>query len=211
MSQFALPFEWPADETDSDFILSPANMLAVRHLEHWSLWPVPATILTGPRKSGRSLLGRLFVNKTGGRLIDDADRASEEEIFHAWNHAQASRRPLLLIADARPPAWQVRLPDLASRIAATSGVAIADPDDALIAALVEKGLGARGIALSPDLARWLLPRIERSYVAVTRFVDAMDQAMLAGRRRPSLSLAREVLAAMGRDVGEEGACDSRLR
>ena len=25
-----------------------------------SLWPVPVTILTGPRKSGRSFLGRIF-------------------------------------------------------------------------------------------------------------------------------------------------------
>ena len=40
------------------------NADAVRHLGHWSLWPVTATLLTGPRKSGRSLLGRIFAAKS---------------------------------------------------------------------------------------------------------------------------------------------------
>ena len=47
-----------------------------------------ATLLTGPRKSGRSLLGRIFVRKTGGRLFDNAEEHDEEALFHAWNEAQ---------------------------------------------------------------------------------------------------------------------------
>ena len=58
-----------------------------------------ATLVTGPRKSGRSLLGRIFVRKTGGRLFDNAEDHDEEALFHAWNDAQARRRPLLIVAD----------------------------------------------------------------------------------------------------------------
>lgn len=197
MSQIALPFEWPADEHERDFIISDANRLVARHLDHWALWPVMATIITGPRKSGRSMLGRIFARKTGGTLIDDAERTNEEALFHAWNRAQEEHRPLIIIADAAPPTWRVRLPDLRSRLAATPHVAIAEPDDELAGALIEKLIGARGVASPPDLARYLLPRIERSYVGIHRIVDALDELALASRHRITLPLARKALASIG--------------
>jgi hypothetical protein len=192
----ALPLGWPADEQREDFIVADSNAAAVRHLDHWGIWPVMATILSGPRKSGRSLLGRLFARRSGGRLIDDADRRPEEELFHAWNEAQASRRPLLLIVDAPPPAWRVLLPDLRSRLGATPAVALGDPDDRLAAALIEKLLAQRNLSAGTELVSWLVPRIERSHVGIIRAVDALDQAALARRARLSVRLAREVLKPM---------------
>jgi hypothetical protein len=200
MSQIALPLGWPADERQEDFIVSDTNAAAVRHLDHWGTWPVMATILTGPRKSGRSLLGRLFARRSGGRLIDDADRRPEDELFHAWNDAQTSRKPLLLVADEAPPAWKVRLPDLRSRLAATPGVALADPDDKLAAALLEKLFVQRNLQPQPDLVAWLLPRIERTHVEIIRTVDALDEAALAKRVRLSVKLAREVFGTRQEDL-----------
>lgn len=187
-----LPLGWPADERQADFVISETNAVAVRHLDHWGTWPVMATILTGPRKSGRSLLGRLFARRSGGHLIDDAERRREDELFHAWNDAQATRRPLLIIADVPPPAWRVGLPDLRSRLGATPVVSIADPDDQLAAALLEKLFAQRGLAPPPDLIPWLLPRIERTHVGIIRTVDALDEAALAKRARLSVKLARSV-------------------
>ena len=196
MSQIALPLDWPAGETERDFIVGDSNAAAVRHLDHWGTWPVMATILTGPRKSGKSLLGRLFARKTGGRLIDDADQRREDDVFHAWNVAQETRRPLLIIADRPPPDWKPRLPDLRSRLGATTHVAIADPDDALARALLERLLAQRNLAVPPDLVAWLLPRIERTHIALLRAVDALDEAALSRRSRLSLKLARATLADM---------------
>lgn len=197
MTQITLPLDWPAANKPEDFIVSPANALAVRHLDHLSLWPVRATLLTGPRKSGRSVLGRIFAQRYGGRLIDDADRADEEELFHAWNRAQNEGRPLLLVADEPPPAWQVALPDLRSRLAATPHVAIGDPDDALARALVERMLGMRGIATGRELTDWLLARIERSYVSILGVVDLIDAAAWAGRRRITIPVLRDLLREAG--------------
>jgi hypothetical protein len=194
VSQFALPLDWPAAERDDDFLLSDANLAAARHLEHWSLWPVPATILTGPRKSGRSLLGRLFASKTGGRLFDDAWQAGEEELFHAWNAAMATRRPLLIVADVAPPEWPITLPDLASRLTATPRIEIAPPDDALIRALVERGFGRRGLVAPPAVLEWLVTHIERSYVGILAAIDALDRAALSRGRRLTVSLARAALS-----------------
>jgi chromosomal replication initiation ATPase DnaA len=184
-------------DKEEDFLLADANRVAFDHLTRWSLWPVMATLVTGPRKSGRSLLGRIFVRKTGGRLFDDAEDHDEEALFHAWNDAQARRKPLLIVADRPPPQWKVALPDLRSRLAATPHVEIGPPDDALIGQLIIKLLGDRGIAAPLELADFLVPRIERDYVSVMRIVDILDRVMLSHHRRMTVPLARRALDEAG--------------
>jgi chromosomal replication initiation ATPase DnaA len=197
VSQIALPLNWPVADGDEDFLISEANRAAFEHLKRWSVWPVMASLLTGPRKSGRSLLGRIFVRKTGGRLFDNGEEHEEEAIFHAWNEAQELRRPLLIIADAAPPLWQVALPDLRSRLAATPHIEIGDPDDSLIGNLIVKLLGDRGIAAPAELPDYLVPRIERSYVAVQQVVETLDKALLSHHRRISVAMVRGVLTEAG--------------
>lgn len=197
MGQIALPLAWPVADAEEDFLISDANRAAFDHLKRWSVWPVMATLLTGPRKSGRSLLGRIFVRKTGGRLFDNVEAHDEEALFHAWNQAQETRKPLLLIADAPPPFWQVALPDLRSRLAATPQIEIGAPDDQLIGDLIVKLLGDRGIALPPELPAFLVPRIERSYIAIQQVVEALDRAALSHHRRMTVAMAKRALAESG--------------
>lgn len=197
MNQIALPLNWPVADREEDFLLSDSNRAAFDHFTRWALWPVMATLLTGPRKSGRSLLGRIFVRKTGGRLFDNAESHDEEALFHAWNDAQAQRKPLLIIAEAAPPRWEIALPDLRSRLAATPQVEIGAPDDALLGDLIVKLLGDRGIAAPPDLPDYLVPRIERSYVAALKIVDILDQALLSHHRRMTVPMAKKALDEAG--------------
>ena len=197
MNQIALPLDWPVADRDEDFIVSRANQAAFDHFKRWSLWPVMATLLTGPRKSGRSLLGRIIARKTGGRLFDNAEEHEEEALFHAWNDAQERRRPLILVADAAPPAWKVALPDLRSRLAATPHVEIEQPDDTLLGDLIVTLLGQRGVVTPPEVTEFIVPRIERSYVAVLQVVEALDRAMLSRHRRMTVPMARTALADAG--------------
>src|SRR3546814_7215275 len=104
--------------------------------------------------AGRSTLGRLFVRKTGGRVVDDARQADEEALFHAWNDAQTGHYPLLLIADAPPAQWDIALTDLRSRLAAAPHVPTEEPADALALAHSEKGMADDGAAEWPDLRGW---------------------------------------------------------
>ena len=197
MSQIALPFEWPADPRDDEFLVSDSNARAVHGIEHWGAWPVMAALLTGPRKSGRSLLARIFAGKSGGTILDDAERQSEAAIFHAWNRAQAERHPLLIVADVAPPEWVVTLPDLRSRLAATPVLALGPPDDTLMRALFERQFYKRGLDARPDLIDWLIARVERSHIAVIRAVDVLDQHVLERRKRLSIPLARTTLTEAG--------------
>jgi hypothetical protein len=193
VSQIALPFDWPAPENADNFIVTAANRAAVDGVDSPARWPVRAAILTGPRKSGRSLLGRIFAAKTGGTLIDDGELHKEADIFHRWNIAQEERRPLLIVALSPPPIWKVRLADLSSRLAATPIFTLGEPDDLLSAMLLEKLLGQRGLQVTPEVVSYITSRIERSYLALMRVVDALDTAALSKHRAITVRLARIVL------------------
>ena len=202
--QIALPLDWPQSAGDSRLILSDANRAAFEHFHRWSLWPVKATILTGPRRSGRTLLARSFVERVGGRLFDDAEQRDEEELFHAWNEAQDSGRPLVIIADQTPPMWSVQLPDLRTRLAVTPVSAIGLPDDALFAALIILFFADRGLHIPGDALRFMADRLQRDYWAAERAVEAVDRFALSERARLSLPTVRRALT-QARMIGSEAA------
>lgn len=196
--QIALPLDWSAGGVnDGPLIVGTSNADAVRYLRHVSTWPVRTAVLTGPRGSGRSLMGRLFARETGGRVIDGHDSVSEEAIFHAWNAAQTSGKPLLIIADAPPADWDVTLPDLASRLRAVPVLTIGDPDDCLARDLIDALFAQRGVALAPGVASYIVPRMERSYAMIHRIVAALDAASLEKGGGISIRLTRETLLSQG--------------
>lgn len=194
MTQLALPLAVP-ETSETEFIVSESNAKAVQMLERWATWPVMAGLLVGPRKSGRSLLARIFAAKSEGTMIDDAERVPETEIFHAWNRAQADHRPLLIVTEA---IWSVKLPDLRSRLAATPVLTIGPPDDALVSLLLARYFERRLLIARPDLIAWLAKRVERSHLALVRVADALEIDALE-RRSPRLSIpvARGTLKARG--------------
>lgn len=204
MNQFGLPFDWPAEEETSDFIVTPANDAVVRHLESWGSWPVCASMLVGPRKSGKSLIGRIFAARSHGQLIDNAHLRPENDLFHAWNAAQQSRVPLLMIAENPPPIWEIKLPDLRSRLQATPIVEIGLPDRTLTEALLVKLLAKRGLNILPDCAAFVSNRIARSYISIQHAVDVIDEASLSQKRAitlPLVKLALEQASLIDREGG----------
>jgi chromosomal replication initiation ATPase DnaA len=195
--QFALPLDWPQAGDDSRFIISEANQDAFEHFRAWSLWAVKATMLTGPRRSGRSLLARAFVDRVGGRLFDGAEKYDEEELFHAWNAAQDSGRPLVMIVDEVPPAWEIGLPDLRTRLAVTPVARIEQPDDALFRSIVRLLFADRGLHIADDALKYIGDRVERSYWMAERVVEAIDRFAFAERARLTLPTVRRALAEGG--------------
>ena len=211
--QIALPLDWSAGgANDGPLIVGASNADAVRYLRHVATWPVRTAVLTGPRGSGRSLIGRLFARETGGRGIDGPASVSEEEIFHAWNAAQSSGTPLLIIADAPPAEWNIALPDLRSRLAAVPVLTIGEPDDCLARDLIEALFAQRGIAIAPEVPSYIVPRMERSYAMIHRIVAALDAASLEKGRGIGVRLIRETLLSQGLidpDLLERESCSNR--
>jgi chromosomal replication initiation ATPase DnaA len=123
----------------------------------------------------------------------------EEALFHAWNDAVESRRPMLMTARSAPEDWHLSLPDLLSRLAATPRVRIGAPDDLLLEQLFRKLWRDRGMEVPDDLVRYVLARIDRSFASIARAVELLNAASLARQRPPSIPLAREALLDMTGD------------
>ena len=122
----------------------------------------------------------------------------EEALLHIYNLV-AEQKGSLLISSAEPPGrWGVALKDLRSRLLACPAIGIGAPDDALIGAVMVKQFADRQVKIDPEVLTFLLARMERSFGAVGQLVAALDQAALAEKRRITVPLARDVLAALQR-------------
>ena len=199
--QIALPLDWPQTEGESRFIVSKANREAFDHFRKWTMWPVKATVLTGPRRSGRTLLARTFAERVHGRVIDQADGHEEVDVFHAWNDAQDTGLPLIMVADVAPPAWSPSLPDLRTRLAITPVAKIDQPDDKLFEALIQLLFADRGLHVPGEALRFMTERLNREYWTAERAVEEVDRFAIAERARVTLPTIRRALS-QARMIGD---------
>jgi chromosomal replication initiation ATPase DnaA len=109
--------------------------------------------------------------------------------YHAVTRRWAAGLP-----EACPPAaWTTRLPDLRSRLNALEAVEIEVLDDAVLEGVLEAFLRARGIRPSPDLAPYLVRRIDRSVASARDVVERLHEASGQDHRPVTRALAREIL------------------
>ncbi len=199
-----------------DFWVSDCNRAAVAWLDKYPDWPGCALVIYGPPASGKTHLCKVWQKKSaaaamesveamqdwrGGPVsvvIDDAlrfigDREKEEYLFHLYNFMQGHGVHMLLASDKPVAQWPFVLPDLKSRLMAAPAVAIGSPDDALMAIVLAKLFSDRQIFVPQGVIDFILPRIERSFAAMSRIVDDIDRRALSEKRPVTVPLVRELL------------------
>lgn len=192
MRQIALPLDELRGGASSSLIITPSNSTAFAGLGSVGSWPRHCAILTGPARSGKSLMARYFAGQ-GGIVIDDAETSGAEVLFNAWNRAQESGTALLLISRWLPADWNIALPDLKSRLGSAMLLEIGPPDDEMIEQLLQKQLADRGAAISIDAQSYVKRRIERSYAAIESFARSANAMALAENAPVNLALVKRVL------------------
>jgi hypothetical protein len=192
MSQIALPLSAGLSGPDR-IIVGNANAAIFEASRATGNWPFRTAVVSGPSRSGKSLIARWFEAEGKGAAIDDADQIDETELFHRWNRAQESATPLLVVNSTDPGPWTVRLPDLASRLGAALQLRIGEPDDAMIAELIALHGEARGLTLGSDAAAYLVPRCERSHMGIERLVATIDRLSLERKVAPTQGIWRDAL------------------
>lgn len=196
-SQIALPLGQGEEGTSQRIVIGSANAAAIEALQQPKRWPFHTLVLTGPRRSGKSLLGRWAVGQ-GVEVIDGVDALEEAEVFHRWNAVQTGgSRPgqaLMLIADTTP--WEITLPDLASRLGGSLQLEIGEPDDAMAASLIEAHAEARSLTLAEGATDYLVPRMQRSFSALEALVNAIDRISLERAVPATMSVWRAALESL---------------
>lgn len=206
----------------TDFVVGPANAVAVRALDASQDWPTGKALLIGPEGAGKSHLAKLWAEDIGAAIIcasdltDSAlpaltgrplvlegaealagDPRAEAALFHLHNLLSQGGRPLLITARRAPRDWGLMLPDLASRLQTAAHLHIRDPDDDLLRAVLAKQFADRQLRVEPGLIDWLALRMTRSWPAIGETVAALDRRALEQGLAVSRALAQDWLEGDG--------------
>ena len=202
----------PALERE-DFLVSPSNAKAVDWMDRWPDWPGGILALSGPKACGKSHLIEVWRARSGagliaasdlsgeswlaldtGMAVDDMSALTDETaLLHAINWSREKGSSLLLAGETPPNTWDVRLPDLKSRLATIQVAEVGAPDDALLEALMVKQFADRQLSVTPEVIAYLRTRIDRSFEAARQMVERLDLAALAEKRAITLPFARRIL------------------
>jgi DnaA regulatory inactivator Hda len=206
----------------ADFVVAEGNRDAVAWLDRWPDWPASALVIYGPAGCGKSHLVAVWRTQSKARMLsaaeltseavapliegrghlvlDDAENsvaaggaAAETAVFHLYNALKARGDTMLLTARTPPARWAIGLADLASRLGALPAIAVAQPDDELMAAVLAKLFADRQLAVDRRVIDYIAARMERSFASARQLVDVLDREALARQRRITRPLAAELL------------------
>ena len=204
-----------------DFLVSGSNSAAVELIESWPDWPQQSAVLVGPAASGKSHLAAVWATRslaprveacdlsegavnlfqredTRALIVEDIDQRIGDQriLFHLLNHARETQRFMLLTSKVAPGDLDIGLPDLRSRLRALAMITIAEPDNALLSAVLVKLFADRQLNVEPAVISYLINHMDRSMAAARTVVAAIDTLALARQRKVTRATAAEALAAL---------------
>lgn len=209
----SLPIE--ASIAREDLLQSPANNLAVELIDNWPSWPSHVVVLAGPIGSGKTHMARIWAQTANAKFISmenlatiapdlgdtqnivienaQSGKIDENALFHCFNRTKANGSYLLITCREFPSAWQLKLPDLASRLRTAHIVELQEPDDQLLFGILVKLFADRQLQIEPNVLDYLVTRMERSLGAAGQIVEWLDNEALARRKKITRKLAAEAL------------------
>lgn len=213
--QLAFELGHTTSHAEADFIVSAGNQLAFEHMLVYPAWPGALTLITGPAKSGKSHLARIWVARAdalvagvgdlehlasvGGQrpvLIEDIDRAGYDEtaLFHLLNQSMRDSRALLMTARTPISRWPYTTDDVLSRARRAASFEVETPDDIQLSQMLVKLFDDRQIAVEPKVISYLLPRMERSTAEAVALVGLMDKLALTQGCAVNRTIAAKALS-----------------
>lgn len=121
------------------------------------------------------------------------DHDAEVALFDFHNRMHDAGGALLYTARDWPDALGLALPDLVSRLAQCTRIALAPLDDAGRARMLRLRAARRGLQLDEAAIDWLLRRVGRDPAGLAQLFDRLDRAALAAQRGLTVPFLRKVL------------------
>ena len=197
MRQLPLEISQPAAPSFDNFVAGDnAEALArVRELAAGRLQEA-IVYLWGEAGSGRSHLLRAAASANPSRFVADdvetLDDAAQQRLFGAINAARDGRAAVLA-AGAAPPAPRAVRDDVRTRLAWGLVYHLKPLAESEKLRHLQGEARRRGLALSDEIAAYLLARVPRDMATLTALLEALDREALTRKRPLTLPLVREVL------------------
>lgn len=155
-------------------------------------------LISGPKSSGKSFLSFIISQKIGALsiksvnclsfdvpiyIIDDANLLEEKILFHIFNIASENHKKLILISSND---WEIKLPDLKSRINSIKKTEISEPDDELIEIILVKEFSKRSLEINREVINYLKIRLNRNFAEIIQNIASIDEHCLKNKKNLSL-------------------------
>jgi DnaA regulatory inactivator Hda len=219
-TQLLLDLPCKPNYSKADFVDSPCNWEATQWVQNWPEWPIKMIAIYGEAGCGKTHLAHIWQARSAARfltpadtmrlspleatsnaqaiVLDDADIHPEslpdDWMFHFYNLVKDNGADLLICSRQPPTQWDVRLPDLQSRLSTILSIEVQSPDEEALRSVLLKLCHERGMALSLEVADYILRRVERSFESIQKIVNVLDHETLTLHRQLSLGLVRDVLS-----------------
>ena len=209
---FDLPFRTARGR--DDFFVSAANTMAVAMIEDMDHWPQGKLMIIGPKGAGKTHLLDIWAQDNNAQFwapdwrdlpdpgaaiaIDNVDtfaqdRDAQTALFHVHNHLAATNGRLLMASSTAIAQADFTLPDLGSRLQATTTAQISPPDDTLMQAVIHKHFSDRQIFPTPSAVAYLTKNIDRSFEAISQAIAQLDHQSLTQGRKITRTMVKQIL------------------
>jgi chromosomal replication initiation ATPase DnaA len=198
-----------------DYIVSASNLDAFNLINSWPNWQFPLKIvyLYGANLCGKSHLASILAHKSNALylsysedliaklgqantfIIEDLELFShkEEEILHVFNIIAQSEKFLLITSLHAPSYFKFNLKDLQSRLNAVFSLAIKEPDDDLLQAILIKLFAQRQLRINLSVINYIVSHVRRDIFKLNQLVSILDQRSLALKKPISINMVKQIM------------------
>ncbi|WP_428410625.1 HdaA/DnaA family protein [Hyphococcus sp.] len=202
--------ETPPRYDRASFVRADCNAAAWRAGEAWLASAEPALVVCGPSGAGKTHFAYALLEGLdpttltadalaaapygdGVAIIDNMPAADPHAFLDALETGAGKGRRFVLAGEGHPSLWAMGLKDLRTRLEAAPRAVLADPDEALIRAVIAKGFRDRQVAVSPAVIEYAVPRLPRTFAAARMFVALADRAALEEKRKITTPFIQKLL------------------
>jgi chromosomal replication initiation ATPase DnaA len=214
--QLALDFPTRQAYGRSNFWVAPCNQEAIAWIDKYPDWPTHALFIYGEAGSGKTHLAAIFSDErieakdlteefmpqTQKVVVENLEGLKDEKaLFHLFNRMNEMNGGLLMTARKIP---NFLLPDLQSRIGMTPKAEIKMPDDDTIMSVCAKMFSDKQAIVEPAVLMYIVTRVPRSFEAVRKVVNTVDELSLAQGRRITIYLVKDAIEKLTQNGGFDG-------
>ena len=215
MSQLYLKFPFKKNYLKRDFYVSSSNYEAYKLIDNYPNWPGSKINLYGPSGCGKTYLANILdkkvsliiiksnlidekilskIDKVDCVILDDFENKNDEEFFYTLINYLSQNNKHLIINSTKPISeYNVKLPDLKSRLSSFIQIGIGLPNDDLLRIIISKTFSDKQIDLNERNFEYIIKNIDRSYEKIIKFINDVDNESLSSGKTINIKLIKKIL------------------